>query len=128
MVNNTLLRSAGAQLSELRASFDGLRRDGATASPAAANAPAAPRGADLLGQALEVLPSLIEYAGLARQLFGSRTGRDTLVEVRRGGRPGVARPSLGGRLRRYFRIGLALGGCYLAYRVVRPMVIRPARQ
>jgi len=128
MVNNTLLRSAGAQLSELRASLDGLRRDGTAASPAAAKASTTPLGADLLGQAMAVLPSLIEYAGLARQLFGSRTSTDTRVEAQRSARPGVARPGLGRRLRRYFRIGLALGGCYLTYRVVRPMIVRPVRQ
>ncbi len=121
MVNNTLLRSAGAQLGELRASLDGLRRDGAAAGPATGSAAATPIGADLLRQAMAVLPSVIEYAGLARQLFGSRTSTDTRVEVQRSARPGVTRPSLGRRLRRTFRIGLALGGCYLAYRVMRPL-------
>jgi len=131
MVNNTLLRSAGAQLGELRASLDGLRRDGAAAGPATGSAAATPIGADLLRQAMAVLPSVIEYAGLARQLFGSCTSTDTRVEVQRSASPGVARPgvarlgvtrpSLGRRLRRTFRIGLALGGCYLAYRVMRPV-------
>ena len=112
MVNNTLLRSAGTQLGELRASLDGLRGTGSTAGPAAA---ASPIGADLLGQALALLPSLLEYAGLARQLLGSRSSRGTRPEVQRSTRPGLGR-----RFRRALMVSLALGGCYLAYRMTRP--------
>ena len=113
MVNNTLLRSAGTQLGELRASLDGLRGTGSTAGPAAA---ASPIGADLLGQALALLPSLLEYAGLARQLLGSRSSRGTRPEVQRSTRPGLGR-----RFRRALMVSLALGGCYLAYRMTRPV-------
>lgn len=114
MVDNTLLRSAGAQLGELRASLDGLRRNGGTASPAVAAA--APVGADLLGQALALLPSLLEYAGLARQLLGSRSGRGAHTEVQRSARRGLGR-----QVRRAFMVSLALGGCYMAYRLTRPV-------
>ena len=113
MVNNTLLRSAGAQLGELRASLDGLRRNGGPASPAVAAA--TPIGADLFGQALALLPSLLEYAGLARQLLGSRNSRGARAEVQRS-----MRPRLGRRLRGALVVSLALGGCYLAYRMTRP--------
>lgn len=117
MVNNTLLRSAGAQLGDLRASLDGLRQEGRAASPA--GTPATPGasllGADLLGQVMAALPSLIEYAGIARQLFSSGSSAGSPVEAKRS-----TRPSLGRRLRRYLAAGLALGGCFLAYRVMRP--------
>ena len=118
MVNNTLLRSAGAQLGELRASLDGLRQGGRAASPAGtpASSPGTnPLGADLIGQVVAALPSLIEYAGLARQMFGSGKGADSPVKAKRN-----TGPSLGRRLRRYLAAGLVLGGCYLAYRVMRP--------
>ena len=113
MVNNTLLRSAGAQLGELRASLDGLRRNGATAGPAVAAA--TPIGTDLLGQALAALPSLLEYAGLARQLLGSRNSRAARAEVQRSTRSGFGR-----QIRRALMVSLALGGCYLTYRLTRP--------
>lgn len=118
MVNNTLLHSAGAQLGELRASLDGLRRNGGTASPAAAAA--TPIGTDLLGQALALLPSLLEYAGLARQLLGSRSGPGARAEVPRAEVQRNMRPGRGRRLRRALMVSLALGGCYLAYRLTRP--------
>ena len=113
MVNNTLLRSAGAQLGELRASLDGLRRNEGAAKSAVASA--APIGADLLGQALAALPSLLEYAGLARELLASRSSRGAPDEVRRSTRPGLRR-----RLRRVLVVSLTVGGCYLAYRLARP--------
>ena len=115
MADNTLLRSAGAQLGELRASLDGLRQKAAAASPAEAGAAAIPVGTDLLAQVMAALPSLIEYAGIARELLGSRRSPGSRVEVRRSVRSGWGR-----RLRPYALASLALGGCYLAYRLTRP--------
>ena len=117
MADNTLLRSAGAQLGELRASLDGLRPKAAAAaaSPAEAGAAASPLGGDLLAQVMAALPSLIEYAGIARELLGSRRSTGGRAEVQRNVRSGLGR-----RLRRYALVSLALGGCYLAYRLTRP--------
>ena len=115
MADNTLLRSAGAQLGELRASLDGLRPKSAAASPAEAGAAASPLGADLLAQVMAALPSLIEYAGIAWELLGSRRSAGGRAEVQR-----KARSGLGRRLRRHALVSLTLGGCYLAYRLTRP--------
>lgn len=115
MADNTPSRSAGTQLGELRASLDGLRQKAAAASPAEAGAAAKPVAADLLAQAMAALPALIEYAGVARALLGSRRSAGGRAEV-----PRSVRPGLGRRLRRYALASLALGGCYLAYRLMRP--------
>ena len=114
MADNTLLRSAGAQLGELRASLDGLRPKAAP-TPAKAGAAASPPAADLLAQVMAALPSVLEYAGLARELLGSQRSASTPAEVQRSVRPGLGR-----RLRRYALVSLALGGCYVAYRLTRP--------
>ena len=115
MADNTLLRSAGDQLGELRAGLDGLQRKAAPASPTEAGTAVSPPGADLLAQVMAALPSLIEYAGIAWELLGSRRNAGSRAEVQRNVRSGLGR-----RVRRYALVSLALGGGYLAYRLIRP--------